>query len=261
MLWQNSAMFHDKIGAQLLPPEPHFRWRGGEITRLEAFTDAVFAFAVTLLVVSLEVPHTFDELVMTMKGFVAFAICFAILIQVWYYHYKFSRRYGLQTLYTIVLTAALIFVVLFYVYPLKFVFILAVGGLSGGRTVPIAQLSRMIRTTHQLEVLWWIYSAGVIAVYGIFALLYQYAYSKRKELELNEYETLSTRNAVFSFSGFAGVGVIVAIAAALLPPAYVGYAGLLFCLNAVWGWTAGARFGKRERLAVERMRASAASST
>jgi uncharacterized membrane protein len=261
MLWQNSAMFHDKIGAQLLPPEPHFRWRGGEITRLEAFTDAVFAFAVTLLVVSLEVPHTFDELILAMKGFVPFAICFAILIQVWYYHYKFSRRYGLQTIYTIVLTAALIFVVLFYVYPLKFVFMLAVGGLSGGRTLPIEQLGRMIQTTHQLEVLWWIYSAGVIAVYGIFALLYQYAYSKRRQLELNEYETLCTRNAVFSFSGFAGVGAIVAIAAALLPPAYVGYAGLLFCLNAVWGWVAGAAFGKRERLAIERMRSSAASST
>jgi hypothetical protein len=40
-------------GHQRVPPEPHFRWRGGEITRLEGFTDAVFAFAVTLLVYSL----------------------------------------------------------------------------------------------------------------------------------------------------------------------------------------------------------------
>lgn len=248
-------MFHERMGAQLLPPEPHFRWRGGEITRLEAFTDAVFAFAVTLLVVSLEVPHTFDELILAMKGFVAFAICFAILIQVWYCHYKFSRRYGLQTAHTVLLTAALIFVVLFFVYPLKFVFILAVGGLSGGRTLPIDQLQRMIHTIHQLRVLWWIYSAGVSAVYGIFVLLYQYAYSKRKELELNEYEAFCTRNAIFLFSGFAGVGVIVALAAALLPSPYVGYAGILFCLFAVWGRVARARFRKRGRLVLERMRA------
>jgi len=39
--------------------EPHFRWRGTHVSRIEGFTDAVFAFAVTLLVVALEVPHTF----------------------------------------------------------------------------------------------------------------------------------------------------------------------------------------------------------
>ena len=71
-----------------------------------------------------------------MKGFVAFAICFAILVQVWYYHYIYSRRYGLQTTYTIVLNAALLFVVLFYVYPLKFLFTLVVGGLTGGLLFP-----------------------------------------------------------------------------------------------------------------------------
>ena len=128
-------MIRELAGHQLVPPEKNFRWRGGEITRLEGFTDAVFAFAVTLLVVSLEVPHTFDELITAMKGFAAFAICFAVLVQVWYYHYIFSRRYGLQTTYTIILNAVLIFVVLFYVYPLKFLFTLVMGELSGGRTI------------------------------------------------------------------------------------------------------------------------------
>jgi uncharacterized membrane protein len=251
-------MFHERTGAHLVPPEPHFRWRGGEITRLEGFTDAVFAFAVTLLVVSLEVPHTFEELLIAMKGFFAFAICFAILTQVWYFHYKFSRRYGLQTVYTIVLNAALIFVVLFYVYPLKFLFTLAIGGLSRGKTVPIEQLNRMVKTTHELSLLWLIYSAGVIAVYGLFALLYHYAYRKRVELELNEYEALSTRNAIIHFAGLSGVGVVVAIAALTFPGEYVGYAGFLFCLNAVWGWVAGSVMGKQQRLVLQRMKAQAA---
>src|SRR6516225_4095824 len=117
-------MFHEKIGTQLVPPEPHFRWRGGEITRLEGFTDAVFAFAVTLLIVSLEVPRTFSQLAQTMKGFVPFAVCFGLLAHVWYRHYIFSRRYGLQTPYTVFLNSVLLFVVLFYVYPLKFLFTL-----------------------------------------------------------------------------------------------------------------------------------------
>src|SRR5690348_15405464 len=171
MLWQNSAMLRELAGHQLVPPEKHFRWRGGEITRIEGFTDAVFAFAVTLLVVSLEVPHTYAELIAAMKGFVAFAICFAILFQIWYYHYIYSRRYGLQTVYTIVLNAVLLFVVLFYVYPLKFIFTLVVGEISAGGTVPAEQLGRMI-TAHQAPALTVIYSAGYTAVFVIFALLF-----------------------------------------------------------------------------------------
>jgi hypothetical protein len=72
-----------------------FRWRGGELSRLEGLSDAVFAFAVTLLVVSLEVPATFDELLKVLRGFFAFAVCSSILFWVWYDHYRFFRRYGL----------------------------------------------------------------------------------------------------------------------------------------------------------------------
>lgn len=254
-------MARDLIGTELVPPEKHFRWRGGEITRLEGFTDAVFAFAVTLLVVSLEVPRTFHELVVAMKGFVAFAICFAILIQVWYYHYKFSRRYGLQTAYTVTLNAVLIFVVLFYVYPLKFLFILAVGELSGGLTLPVEQLQQMVSTHREISELWLIYSAGVMAVYLLFALLYHHAYTKRQELELNEYETLRTRHTIVHFCGFAAIAVLVAIAALTTPARYVGYSGYLFFLNGIWGWTAGVVFGKRQRQALERMQVSAGAAT
>jgi len=86
-----------------------FRWRGGDISRLEGLADAVFAFAVTLLVVSLEVPETFDELLHVLRGFFAFAVCFAILFWVWFDHYRFFRRYGLADGYTTTLTGVLLY--------------------------------------------------------------------------------------------------------------------------------------------------------
>ena len=94
--------------------------RKHEITRLEAFSDAVFGFAATLLVVALEVPATFPELVSNLRGFFAFGLSFAMLVLIWAAHNGFFRRYGMDDAGTVVLNSILLFVVLFYVYPLKF---------------------------------------------------------------------------------------------------------------------------------------------
>ena len=51
-------MFREKMIRTSLGKTTDFRWRGNEISRIEGLSDAVFAFAVTLLVVSLEVPKT-----------------------------------------------------------------------------------------------------------------------------------------------------------------------------------------------------------
>ncbi len=100
------------------------RWRSHEPTRLETFSDAVFAFAVTLIIVSLEVPKSFDELFETMKGFLSFGVCFTVLFLIWNNQNIFFRRFGLVDAYTTTLNGFLLFVVLTYTYPLKFLFTL-----------------------------------------------------------------------------------------------------------------------------------------
>ena len=107
--------------------EQYFRWRGNEVSRVEGFTDAVFAFAVTLLVVALEGPHTFEGLLDVLRGFPAFVLCFVLLMMFWNAHFRFHRRYGLEDTFSRIMTMAILVLVLFFVYPLKFLFTLADG--------------------------------------------------------------------------------------------------------------------------------------
>ncbi|HVQ38166.1 MAG TPA: TMEM175 family protein, partial [Pyrinomonadaceae bacterium] len=75
-------MIRDKMIEKGIGQSGTFRWRGHEISRIEGLSDAVFGFAITLLVVSLEVPKTFTELAETMHGFGAFLISFCLLFAV-----------------------------------------------------------------------------------------------------------------------------------------------------------------------------------
>jgi uncharacterized membrane protein len=183
-----------------------FRWRGGEISRLEGLSDAVFAFAVTLLVVSLEVPETFDELLQVLRGFFAFAVCFAILFWVWYDHYRFFRRYGLADGITTILTGVLLFIVLFYVYPMKFLFTTLFDQMLGDA------LANAIEP-RQVPQLMLVYGAGFIAVQLVFILLYLHAYRLADSLELDGYERLTTRSELQGFGlnmliGLASIAIV-----------------------------------------------------
>src|SRR6478609_10264 len=186
---------HDKLRPVLAKRDHGFRWRGHDISRIEGLSDAVFAFAITLLVVSLEVPKTFAQLRETMHGFVAFGICFALLLLIWHHQYLYFRRYALDDRATFVLNAALLFVVAFYIYPLKFLFTMLIDGLTGYHAMqdglPVPRMTR-----GEVSELMMIYSAGFIGLYVIFALLYLHAYRLRDALELTPMEAYETRGVV-----------------------------------------------------------------
>src|SRR5947207_10400484 len=146
-------MIREKLIDKRIGDNKKFRWRSHEVSRTEGLSDAVFGFAITLLVVSLEVPRTYGDLMQTMRGFGAFAISFALLFIVWYNQYKFFRRYGLQDNATVILNGVLLFVVLFYIYPLKFVFTLIVNLFTGGGgelRLPNGTVERMVENADQI---------------------------------------------------------------------------------------------------------------
>lgn len=224
-----------------LLPELYFRWRGGEITRLEAFCDVVFGFALTLLVVSLEVPRSYAELMAAIRGFVPFAACFAQLVLIWRAHYRFSRRYGLEDPYTVFLNIILLFLVLFYVYPLKFVFTTLFEEFMGSPVAPHLGW-------HEASVLMRIYAAGFLSVFLLFALMYAHAYKLRNQLGLNEVESLETRFAVQENILMAAIGGVSFLLALKNPE----WAGWTYFLLAPVLTIHGIVYGKRVRLLAEK---------
>jgi uncharacterized membrane protein len=218
--------------------EEDFRWRGDDVSRIEGFSDAVFAFAVTLLVVSLEVPKAFDELLATMRGFFAFAICFALLLSVWYDHYKYFRRYGLKDTPTRWLNSTLLFLMLLYVYPLKFLFTMLIDEWLGFGN------SKMIESS-QIPLLMVIYGAGFVAIQLVFLLMYLRAYSLRAVLELDGRELSVTREEIQGALLTILVGLISIAIAILGGPAMVTWSGLayllLFPFMTINGYVMGAR--------------------
>ena len=92
--------------------------RGREVTRLEGFSDAVFGFALTLLVVSLEVPEDLPALKQTLSGFLPFAATFAVVSWIWFEHYLFFLRYKVEDNLTVLFNLVLLFVVAMQTYSL-----------------------------------------------------------------------------------------------------------------------------------------------
>ena len=193
------------------------KWRSHEPSRLETFSDAVFAFAVTLIIVALEVPESFHELKKMMHGFFSFAICFLMLFQIWNIQNVFFRRFGLRDNYTLGLNAVLLFTVLFYVYPLKFLFSLL---FSSGMEIE--------RSDFPLLMI--IYGGGYFVIFFLFYLMYANAASRHKGLDLTESELFHTNTLKISYLLYAIVGIISCVAALVLPVNMAGLSGFVYFL-------------------------------
>ena len=220
----------------MLPERRH------EVSRLEAFSDAAFAFALTLLVVSLDVPKSYDGLMRTMRGFPSFACCFALLVWIWHEHNMFFRRYGLQDGWTVFVNGMLLFVTLFYVYPLKFMF-----DSMFAQMMPSAypDLTRM--TLVELSRASAIYGLGFFVLFGLFALLYRHAYKRRAELGLTPLEVFDVKMYAGHHIVSAIVGLVAVTVAIGGPLALAPLSPTSFALMGPLHWWFGTRVDKRRR--------------
>ncbi len=235
-----------------LETEPEFQYRGSGNSRIENLSDAVFGFGLTLLIVSLQVPESFDELKGMFDGFFAFGIAVMLFFGLWYEHYIFFIRYGLKDRTTVILNGILLFVLLFFIYPLKFLvsifvevlkygWFLSIG--ADGRGVMEKMMEEMIRPS-QVPELMFLYGLGGVGVYGLFAALYWNAWRKRKELRLTRVESALTRLSMSKNLFAASVPGLSALLAYFIEPAPIAaiVAGMVYGLMGFMAW-----FGAREK--------------
>jgi uncharacterized membrane protein len=223
-----------------MPQQIEFRYRAHEVSRIEAFSDVIFGFAMTLLVVSLEAPKSYHELMEMMRGMLPFAFCFAIFIDIWFKHHNFFKRYALHDNVILGLNTFLLFVMLYYVYPLKFMF-----------TIVADQITGHPNPEHRgnASVLFAIYGIGFAAVFWIIGAMYWRAYARRDHLRLNDVERIDTQESIADNFFEGSFGAISAILAQFKP----WLAGIIYFGIAIPKTLIPIYYGRKRRIAEQRM--------
>ncbi len=139
------------------------------ISRVEAFSDAVFAFAATLLVVSVGSENDNSILQIDWSVFLSFGVSFFVLVALWYVHYNFFRRTDYMDNWIIALNAILLFVVLYFVFPLKSL----INTWLGNQSMSVESFSSLFQ----------LYSLGFFLIFLCISLMYLRAYKKVEKPE------------------------------------------------------------------------------
>jgi uncharacterized membrane protein len=208
-----------------LPVQDGFRLRGESISRLETFVDAAFAFAVTMMVISIgSVPQSTPELLAALHKAPTMAVCFLVMMIFWSGHNRWSRRYGLDTARTTWLSMLLVLGVLVWVYPQRIVMSSALSFVTGGWVPSEVQLA----SVDELQNLFLVYSLGFLFLSAILLQLNREGLAQADELSLDSLERLQTRRDIGSYV----ILVAVALLAIVLTVAVRG-------MNSIWASSPG----------------------
>ncbi|RZA21827.1 MAG: DUF1211 domain-containing protein [Lysobacteraceae bacterium] len=218
------------------PARPERRDRGREVTRIEAFVDAAFAFAVTLLVISLDaMPQSAQALLDALKGIPAFAASFSLLAMLWWTHADWSRRYGLDDDRSVLLSLLLVFLVLVYVYPLRIMFSAFFGWISNG-WLPTGI---RIASARDLQTLFLAYAVAWTTLGFVVVALYRHAWRLRDALGLDRQERIDLRGTLAAQWMIPATGMLALLFMAVVTlagaPELSGMSGFSYSLMAFTG--------------------------
>lgn len=177
-----------------LDHDPDFRWRGTNVTRIENLSDIVFAIALGMLISGVDAPRTLFDLREFLLNIIPTLLGFFVLLGLWNGHYTFFRRYGVADQRIIILNAALIFVVLFMAYPLRFAFDSLFGYIT---TLVTGDYSRSrslgLRSFKDAAEIIAYFSLFFSAAFAILAAMQGHVLKKAELLSLNAHELAVSR--------------------------------------------------------------------
>ena len=191
------------------------RVRRHQPTRLEGFVDSAFAFAVTLIVISIgHVPNDVPEMLQALRGLPTFAVCFLLIARFWQMHRYWSRHYDIEDATAVRLSLILVFLVLVYVYPLRLLFSLTFGSMTDGWLV---EKEIVIHNLDEMRAAYVVFGIGLAAIATVFALMFRHALKCSTGIGLSEEEMIVTRARMLSWMCTGGVALFSIALAVLLP--------------------------------------------
>jgi len=228
------------------------------MSRIEALSDGVFALTITLLVVSASAPKSFYDLWIMVRDLPAFIMSFALILMAWYYHYLYFRRYGLEDFQTMILNSIFLFIVMFFAYPLKFLstflWFLVIGEDVQQLFIIPEYASSMIisgndvinNPSMQRIAMMYLYSFGVLGVFGTLTVMQIRALLMKDILELDSLEIAITKKSIYHHS----IDVLIAsislvVLASTSNPGFSGivYFSIPLC-HSYFGWYQGSKIRK-----------------
>ena len=214
-----------------LPRLRGFRLRGMEMTRLETFIDAAFAFAISMLVIAAQqIPDNIQALLAAFKNVPTFVCSIAVLGIFWRGHWLWSRRYGLEDGVSILISWTMIVTILILIYPLKAIFGAMWFLISSGQ---VGQPFSLHTTEAQARTIFVIYALGLVALSAEILLLNLRAWQLQEPLRLNAREKFFTRWEVFGWSIPMMVGLVSLVLALTLPINQIAWSGWLYFSMAI----------------------------
>src|SRR5436305_10664990 len=228
---------HQEIGSALpanldaLPRLRGFRLRGMQMTRLETFIDAAFAFAISMLVIAAQqIPDNIQALLAAFRNVPTFVCSIAVLGIFWRGHWLWSRRYGLEDGASILISWMMIVTILILIYPLKAIFGAMWYFLTNGQ---VGQPFSLHTTESQARIIFAIYALGTVAISAEILLLNFRAWQLREPLRLNARERLVTRGELMGWSIPVSVGIVSLVLSFTLPIEQIAWCGWVYFLMAI----------------------------